>query len=312
MKDKIFLVFFIFFLNPVYGFTFDLDIVDKEESKETAVEINKFTKSFVAQKFVLLQHKTNFVMPFSFNNKPNNSPFDANLDSDLLAQRGDFVQPLEAEFQVSFKFLIEKNLFNTRGDLFLAYTQHAWWQLYNGSWSKPFRETNYNPEVFYRWNLKDTVSLDSLFMAGFDFGYMHESNGQINELSRSWDRIFLRAMWTTNIFRLVTTFWYRLPEKKADQNPDILDFLGPGELEFIFQPKKHEFRIVYIPGFKRSGVELSYSYPVSRDLRFYTKFNYGYGHSLIDYNHKVQRLGVGFSVADPISTFYRKLREGSN
>ena len=50
----------------------------------------------------------------------------------------------EAVFQISAKH----RLFGSR--FYFAYTQISFWQAYDHYNSAPFRETNYNPEIFYR------------------------------------------------------------------------------------------------------------------------------------------------------------------
>ena len=294
-----------------HNFSFAEDIEEYEnESEELVANLSDAYLKFIGQRYILFQHKANYLMLFSYNNKPNNAPFEATIDSELLAERGDFVQPLEAEFQISFKILVTKNIFRSGFDAFLAYTQQSWWQIYNGSWSKPFRETNYNPELFGRKIFVEPKRFLGAYIAGYDIGYMHESNGQVNELSRSWDRMFIRGLWGTSKFRMLTTLWFRIPESsRRDQNPDITDFKGVGELEVIYQPNKNELRMKLIPGLKKAGVELSYSYPIKRDFRLFVKANYGYGHSLLDYDHKVQRIGLGISLTDPISQFFQSFKE---
>ncbi|MDU5189976.1 MAG: phospholipase A, partial [Mixta calida] len=44
--------------------------------------------------------------------------------------------------------------------------------------------------------------------------------------------------------------------------------------------------------------ELGWSYPISEHVRFYTQVFSGYGESLIDYNHRQTRVGVGVTLND--------------
>ena len=53
-------------------------------------------------------------------------------------------EQVEAVFQLSAKHRI----FGTH--LYFAYTQISFWQAYDHNNSAPFRETNYNPEIFFR------------------------------------------------------------------------------------------------------------------------------------------------------------------
>ncbi len=57
-------------------------------------------------------------------------------------------------------------------------------QEYDGGESAPFRDTNYNPEVFYR--CPETAWGSGWF--GTDVGFEPESNGQRVPLSRSWNQ----------------------------------------------------------------------------------------------------------------------------
>lgn len=70
--------------------------------------------------------------------------------------------------------------------LYLAYTQLMLWNIF--SRSAPMEDINYNPEVFYRWQLGDSEALSWL---DFEF-FEHESNGVDGDASRSWNRGGLR------------------------------------------------------------------------------------------------------------------------
>ena len=57
------------------------------------------------------------------------------------------LQSAEAKFQLSLKTKVLQGIFGSRADLWVGYTQSSRWQVYNGDISRPFRETNYEPEL---------------------------------------------------------------------------------------------------------------------------------------------------------------------
>src|SRR3546814_557189 len=154
-------------------------------------------------------HKPMFLLPASYSNR-------------YQSDESEFV------FDISLKL----RLFGT--NLFFAYTQRSFWQLYNASESRPFRETNYNPELFYRWKPHFAICSN----CGFDFGGEHESNGLEVPDSRSWNRLYFAAYHEWNHTLLYLKTWYRIPEDpkkdptdaKGDDNPDIEHYYGYGEI----------------------------------------------------------------------------------
>jgi phospholipase A1 len=86
-------------------------------------------------------------------------------------------------------------------------------------------------------------------------------------------------------------------EKNDDDNSDIQNFLGYGQLKIIknFDYKK-QISLKIIPGIKRAGYELNYSQPWKRGYRFYTKLSTGTGSSLLGYDHEGHKLGISISI----------------
>jgi phospholipase A1 len=212
-------------------------------------------------------------------------------------------EDIESQFQISVKVPLAVGLFNDHVDIYGAYTNRSFWQVYNGEYSEPFRETNHEPELWAQftnnWNvfgLTNTVNT---------FGYVHQSNGRSGELSRSWDRLFATFVFERDYWALAFKPWLWIsPDKSSGDNPDIDEYMGHGEVRLVYGRKGHVFsamaRNQLESGFDRGALELSWSFPVFDYpyLRGYLQYFHGYGESLLDYNQKVNRIGLGFSVSD--------------
>lgn len=291
VRLKCFLLFSLLVVSP--------ELFAEEKFTRAKQEYNDLLK----KRYVLLPHRGTYLLPLSYNFKPNSDVFSSSGLSDEFQERGPFNKNLELEFQVSFLILTNKDVFNSGFNVFVGYTHQAWWQVYNEDWSRPFRETNYIPELFARKILDEPFSLLGGKFVAYDFGYIHQSNGQIQELSRSWDRVFFRFALAYGSTFVKSTLWLRIPESSStDDNPDIHEYVGYGdiEVEHLFEKSRVQFKV--IPGIKRQGVELSYSYPLREGLRFFLKAGYGYGLSLLDYNNESQKIGFGVALSDFFSS----------
>ncbi|MBL7671538.1 MAG: phospholipase A [Bdellovibrionaceae bacterium] len=249
-------------------------------------------QKLVNTKYALLPHKGTYLLPFVYNTMPHEEIY--SNSAALLPTHSDarLYKNQEAEFQISFLFPVENNILGTDFDLNVAYTHHAWWQIYNSEWSRPFRETNYTPEIFVRkvnYNVRKIFGFNFL---GVDVGYVHQSNGQIHILSRSWDRIFARVFLRNHDFVFLMTGWIRIPEAE-DQNPDIVKYMGVGELEVYRSFGKHTLT-AKVPLFSKNfSLDLKYSYPWKDRLRWFVSIQSGYGHSLIEHDVRTERYGAG-------------------
>ncbi len=263
--------------------------VQKDDFMPGGSALNKPLKN----RYSFFLHKRNFLLPVSYNWQPHNE-----LYSGIAPQTNSsapFYEKTEAEFQISFFAPLIENVFFEDLDLLLAYTHHAWWQLYNSSWSKPFRETNYAPELFFRKSVELKEGDDKRFLF-LDVGYIHESNGQFESLSRSWNRVFFRTHVSAEKFLIVLSTWYRVPEKNSkDENPGIQDYYGYGDLALFYALGSHTLDLK-LPFSKSPGVEFGYSYPIKDFYRLYVNYKYGYGHSLIEYNKAIERVGIGITL----------------
>jgi len=243
--------------------------------------------------FVITPHRQNYILPVTYNTRPNADTYEFAME--------DAPKKLEVKFQLSFKILVWENVFRDDLDLYFGYTQLSLWQLYDEALSSPFRETNYEPEVFLK--LDTDFEVLGMRVPLVTLGFDHESNGRGGSLSRSWNRIFAVVLAERGNFVIGLKPWYRVPEDaEDDDNPDIEDYMGYGELFGSYRYREHVISYMFRNNLRsddnRSTVELGWSHPVKGNLRIYAQYFYGYGESLVDYNHISHRIGVGVMLND--------------
>jgi len=243
--------------------------------------------------FVLSVHRPNYLLVFAKNAKTNTAPFEAQFpDEDVI------LDDIEAKFQISIKFPLVLDLFNGKGAIFFAYTARAFWQIYNSN-SAPFRETDYEPEIFLA--LKSNFNVFGFTNKLVDIGIIHQSNGRGGTLSRSWNRVF--ALFVLEKDNLAIGFkpWLRVPENAADDdNPDIEDFMGNFELTGVYTIKKHTLSAMIRNNLdtndNKGAIQLDWVFPLDKHISGYVQYFKGYGESIIDYNYKQESIGIGFAL----------------
>jgi phospholipase A1 len=248
--------------------------------------------------FFILPHRQNYFLLVNYESHPNTEIYE-NSGEDLPKN-------YEAKFQLSFKVLMWKKMFGDNGDLYAAFTQRSYWQLYDKVFSSPFRETNYEPEVYIKFDKE--FNLLGLRNRLITVGVNHQSNGQSEPLSRSWNRIYAAFVAERGNFVIMLKPWYRIPEKEEDDdNPDIAKYMGYGELTAAYRFEE-DFLKGHVLSFmlrnnlrtseNKGAIELGWSFPVTEKVRGYVQYFNGYGESLIDYNDTTNRIGFGVMLND--------------
>ncbi|MDZ7586018.1 MAG: phospholipase A [Thiobacillus sp.] len=246
--------------------------------------------------FLLKPHHANFFLPVKYSDSPNNTPLQGNL---LQSDQG--LDPVEAKLQLSFKAKAVEGMFNDNVDLWVGFTGTSYWQAYNSSISASFRETNYEPEAMLVFRTDYNIAgLRGRFV---NLGLVHQSNGRPEGLSRSWNRVYAQFGFERGNFALLVRPWGRIPEDAADDdNPDIEDYLGNGDLLATYRNGGNAYSILLRNNLKsssnRGAVQVDWSFLLNGRLRGYVQYFNGYGESLIDYNHRQQSLGIGVSLTD--------------
>lgn len=227
-------------------------------------------------------YKTNYFMPVTWTEE---------IDRD---------DDTEAQFQISFKQRIGHT------HVFFAYTQVSFWRMWDSGDSRPFRETNFNPEMFYRWRAEK----NPLGPFDLDIGLEHESNGQPQPDSRSWNRAYLRPIYMTRNWRVQLKLWARVfhPDEPStvdnpdgDDNPDIIDFMGNHELEIDWRfSGGRQLSLMNRYNFDKDNgaLRLRYFEPTASDgIHWFVQAFHGYGESLIDHDREISRLGIGVAIS---------------
>ena len=78
--------------------------------------------------------------------------------------------------------------------------------------------------------------------------------------------------------------------------------MGYGELFCIYRLNKHVFSALFRDNLRSEdnlgALELGWSYQITKHARIYVQYFFGYGESLLDYNHKTNRVGIGVMLND--------------
>lgn len=250
--------------------------------------------------FRILPYKPFYILFGNFSTNVNKAPISGNPKNVVPVTIP--YNSLEISFQLSFKTKILHNVLGDElgGDVWGAYSQSSRWQIYNKTLSRPFRETNYQPEAFILFGTPYNIGSFKGVYAGV--GLIHESNGRSNPLSRSWNRVMFRFGWEVDKLQIVLKPWIRLPEEdNKDDNPDIQDYIGRAELTFNYDFGNHNFELATRHSLRggsrnRGSARLDYSYRFYKNLKFHAQIFTGYGESLIDYNHNQTTIGAGISL----------------
>lgn len=237
-----------------------------------------------------IPYKENYLLLLSNSSSPNHAPTSPNPSNQVP-----FSYPLkndEVKFQLSAKS--SALCFGQNNSVWLAYTQQSYWQVFDTAHSRPFRESNYEPEVIFSLRY---AAEDSLLKFA-NLGLVHQSNGQSLPRSRSWNRVYLQAgfekNWGEHTLIVEPRIWSRFGKNGAnDDNPDITQYLGYGEvnLRYISPSQWNASALV-----KARSLQLGINIRTFNHIQFYAQYFTGYGESLIDYNQKHNSIGFGISL----------------
>ena len=196
-----------------------------------------------------------------------------------------------------------------------AYTQKSIWRVFEES--SPFEESNYNPEIYYRYNFDDPGPLRALRL-----GYEHESNGEGGDLSRSWDRVYVQASisglpgndeddWRLRIYPKA---WLIVAKSDSEGGSEIEESLGYASLTLAARTPRTdhgdgELEVTLSKGsdltdLERGNVLLGASWSLGRGLEsgswwrltpdLYVQYFIGFGETLATAGEYREALRAGF------------------
>ena len=225
----------------------------------------------------------------------------------------------ETKIQLSVRTKLAKGLFKTgdldesdQDSLWFGYTQQSYWQLFTPALSRPFRSTDHEPELIYIY--PHQIALPGGWKYRLSgLGMVHQSNGQSDPLSRSWNRTYLmgaaeKELGPDSSLRMQARVWARWHESAASDNtPGIENQIGRGELTGTWQINKantlgvtlrHSLRSEARGSTRVDWLMAPSSSPSYTGLRYHVQLFSGYGDSLLDYNKRRNVLSVGVSLVD--------------
>ena len=236
--------------------------------------------------------RKNYLLPVSYDSGL------SELDSSVVDGEN---RDAEVKFQISLRYSLTSSHRRVPGQLSFAYTALSHWQLYDMENSSPFRTTDHEPELFWEWYMTRPFGLRS--------GISHQSNGEGGDESRSWNRVYVEALWNgvdrwnqrkPNEWGLGLKVWHAFDV--SGNNEDITDYLGHFELRYDwvmpFDDRHAQLLSLLLRrdlGDEwRGAAEVGYSRDFIGKSRLYVQYFAGYGESLLDYDDYAHRVGIGF------------------
>lgn len=246
--------------------------------------------------YIIDLYNQNYLLVARYTDSVNSAPYKPIFQA---AGEQENLDATEAKFQISFKLRLWTTE-DRRWGVWAAYTQQNQWQVYNADISRPFRETNYMPELFVSY--KPDVALGGGFKWNLlNVGYTHQSNGRSDTISRSWDRVVATFGFERENFALLAKAWY--PFNYKEDNPNITDYYGYGSLTGIYKWRDNSFSLMARGNLSKGkgAAELTWMSPrLLGPLRAYVQGFTGYGESMIDYNWNQSTIGVGVALNDAL------------
>lgn len=278
--------------------------IDEPQTAPTAMtKFWELTPSDKRGTFVVRTYLPNFVLPLHYTSSINRVP---SSPTQPASTRKTNYRRTEAKLQVSLRAKVAEDVLLPDADLWFAYTQQSLWQVWNEQDSSPFRSTDYQPEAIYVVPVPQQLGT---FPGGWHWrmvqlGLAHQSNGQSDPLSRSWNRVYVGTAFERGEFGLQVRANHRLKESaSSDNNPDLTRYIGNTEIMASWLPGRSTASLTWrhnLKSMRRGSLQLDLTHPVDSakpaGLRWYLQVFTGYGETLLDYNHRQTSIGAGLTL----------------
>jgi phospholipase A1 len=270
---------------------------------EVATLLDKYwelTPDEKRDRFVFRTYLPSFFLPLHYTSNLNRQPSSPGKTD---APRNDNYRAMEAKLQISLRTKLATGVILPGADVWFAFTQRSMWQLWNSTDSAPFRSTDYQPELIYVVPVAKSLGTlgDGWRVRMLQFGFAHQSNGQSDPLSRSWNKIYGGLALDKGNFGLNWRYHQRIPESlEEDDNRDLIDYIGSHELTATWLPGTATAMLVWrndLSNLSQGSFQLDMTYPMDEakldGLRWHLQLFSGYGETLLDYNIRQHSVGLG-------------------
>ncbi|MEO2071138.1 MAG: phospholipase A [Zunongwangia sp.] len=213
-------------------------------------------------------------------------------------------QNSDVKYQISIKHLLSRKPVFDNAYAFITYTQKSFWKVYKES--SPFEDINFNPGI----GLMRPYTSKKGRIGYYSVMLEHESNGRDSITSRSWN--FVSLNWRTELNdRVFLKTKVLIPFAVADENSDLLDYVGFADVGMTYVLKKEK---LYTDVLLKKGanwdwkgavqVQLVYSPFKSANQYFMLQWYHGYGEGLLDYDKKTSFVRFGIIIKPNFMNFF--------
>lgn len=205
----------------------------------------------------------------------------------------------DVKYQISFKQLLSRHVLPYDTQLFLTYTQKAFWNVYE--FSSFFEEVNFNPGIGLGRGIFDE---DGHLIGITEFKVEHESNGREGSASRSWNSLSLAYHTMLNPYTVVGVKGW-IPFGYKSDNKDLIKHIGYGELNLMFDlAPKWKLDIAARKGAEwnwKGNVRARLFFRVSQDTNQHIMLEWyaGNAESLIDFDRHENMIRIGYAIKSP-------------